>query len=438
MHNYEDTGAILVNNQYSDNFSNKYLSGVGIVYMFIKVFDDLYYPNNPIHKDYLDLTAVGIIADAMNMSSLGNNFISYYGLSSIKNEFLHELAIKQSRGIANPEHLTKENVSWYIAPVINGVIRSGSPEDKALVYKAMVTPNDKETYTSTYHGKIRQESLYEYAVRNATNAKSRQDSAKKKSFQWLCERINAEGLDKNNLIIVTLDEAESKKVSQNITGLIAMELVKEYHKPCLVLRKTEYEKKEVFGGSGRNGNFYGFNNLLEFLRDSGHVFYAEGHANAFGVFIEPDEIDNVIKYANEHIDPNVFIDTTYEVDYWWHAYDTIDTDLLMMFAQCDSLWGNGIEKPLFAFDFNFDEDDWVLQGAEKTTVKISKDSVDFVIFKNVKLAEELQKIKSGHATIIGCPSINEWLGRKTLRIDIKDIDLDVVKVSETKDLRSLI
>ena len=106
VNNYEDTGAILVNNQFSRGFSNKNLSGVGVVYMFIKAMDEVFFENDQIHRDYLDLTAIGIIADAMNMTALGNNYIAYYGLNNIKNQFIQCLAVKQARGIKNPEHLT--------------------------------------------------------------------------------------------------------------------------------------------------------------------------------------------------------------------------------------------------------------------------------------------------------------------------------------------
>ena len=78
----------IVNNQTSPEFTNKYLSGAGVVYMFIKWLDmTVFKDDNPLmHRDYLDLTAIGIIADAMNMTSLGNNYIAYY---SIKNKKKH-------------------------------------------------------------------------------------------------------------------------------------------------------------------------------------------------------------------------------------------------------------------------------------------------------------------------------------------------------------
>lgn len=274
--NYRDTGAIIVNNQISPRFSNKSLSGAGVVYMFIQLMDKLIFASDaPIYRNYLDLAAIGIIADAMNMTALGNNYIAYWGLQNIQNKFISTLARKQERGIKNPDKLTKIDVAFYMAPVINGVIRSGSMEDKEIVFKALITKDDSTDYTRVWRGTTYHENLWEMAVRVALNAKGRQDAAKKKSFEWLCGKIKENHWDEDNIIIVTMNEKESTKVSPNITGLIAMELVKEFNKPALVLRQTEFNGISVYGGSGRNGNFFGLPSLLDFLRTV-PVYYAEG------------------------------------------------------------------------------------------------------------------------------------------------------------------
>ena len=427
VNNYEDTGAILINNQFSQNFTNKNLSGVGIVYMFIKAMDEIFFEDNQIHRDYLDLTAIGIIADAMNMTALGNNYIAYYGLNSIKNQFIQELALKQARGIKDPQHLTKIDVAFYIAPVINGVIRSGAPEDKQMVFRALTEENSTEIFNHEWRGKVTEENLYEHAVRLAVNAKSRQDSAKKKSFEWLCSEIRANGHDKDNLIIATLDKKQSTKVSANVTGLIAMELVKEFNKPCLVLRETEFNGKQVYGGSGRNGNFYGLPSLLDFLHESNLVEYAEGHANAHGTFIEPDKVQPLRDYANSTLNPQIFDDKVFEVDYWFHTGQEINKDMLFAFAACDRIWGNSLPRPTFAFDFNFTKADIQVMGANGDSIKIKHNGVDFVIFKNLEVAKKLQEVSDGHVQIVGAPSLNEWMGRQSIQIMMDDIEISAVK-----------
>lgn len=416
------TPAIIVNNQISPDFPNKSLSGAGVVYKFIKAIDKIFFKNDHIFHDYGDLAAIGIIADAMNMTTLDNNYIAYWGLSHIHNKFIHELALKQSRGIKNPDHLTKIDVAFYIAPIINGVIRSGAAEDKEMVFGAMIDNEDTELYPHTWRGVTKMETLWERAARNAANAKSRQDASKKKSFEWLCEKIRTEGWDKHNIIIVTLNSKESAKVSPNITGLIAMELVKEFNKPALVLRDTDFEGQSVYGGSGRNGNFYGLPDLKAMLTRAGGL-YQEGHANAFGVFLRKNQIDSIREYFDKYLDSSVFEDTVYEVDYWFHTGETIDKEMLYEIGSYSDLWGNSIPQPKFAIDINYDAAELRVMGADGSSLKISHDGIDFVAFKCKELIAQLQSKPSGHVTIIGRPQLNEWNGHTTVQIMIDDVEV---------------
>ena len=419
--NYVDTGAILVNNQFSPNFSNKYMSGAGVVFMFIMRMDQLYYPSNEIFQDYYDLAAIGIIADAMNMTSLGNNYIAYHGLKHIHNQLIKEIAIKQAHGIKNPNCLTKIDVAFYIAPIINGVIRGGDQEDKDAVIKAMCTENSTEDIVTVWRGVERHETIYQYAARLAANAKGRQDAQKKKAFEWLCGKIKDEGHDQDNLILVTLDAAESKKVNPNFTGLIAMELVKEFNRPSLVLRETVYEGQKMYGGSGRNGSFYGLPDLKEFLHEAG-VYYAEGHANAFGAFLLPDEVKKVRDYANIKLNPLSF-ETVYEVDYIFKDKYDIDYEMLYQMASYDDLWGNSIPQPKFAFTIDYGKTDILVMGKDHSSLKIRCGQIDFVAFKNSALVEQITSMPNGTATIVGRPQINEYNGNVNVQIMIDDIGL---------------
>lgn len=423
MELFQDGGAIIVNNQWSKNFKNKSLSGAGVVYKFIQCMDEMFY-NTPIASDYADLAAIGIIGDAMNMLQLDNNFIAYKGLNNIKSKLIKQIAVTQSRGIKDPEHLTKIDVAFYIVPIINGVIRSGDDEDKSLFFRALIDNDCTEDFHTTWRGKERHETLYEIATRLAVNAKSRQDNGKKKSFEWLCSKVKEEHLDQDNIIIIPLDEKESTKVNPNVTGLIAMELVKYFNKPVLVLRQSTTDDGEVvYGGSGRNGNFYNFPNMLTFLHESNCVDYAEGHQGAFGAFLKPEQIGELRTYANEKLDQSSF-EKIYEVDYWFHTGEPIDYNMLYEFADYDYLYGNSIPQPKFAIDADFEPEDVMLMGANKNSVKITIDGVSCVSFSNDDLAAQIAAMPhGGHATIIGRPQLNEWMGRKTVQLMIDDIEL---------------
>ena len=79
-HNVEDSkkiNAILVNpNQPDCPYPNKHLSGGGVVWKFIELLDYHYKQINI--KRYLDLVAMSLLADQMDMSSLENRAIGHY------------------------------------------------------------------------------------------------------------------------------------------------------------------------------------------------------------------------------------------------------------------------------------------------------------------------------------------------------------------------
>lgn len=77
--------ACVINNQMC-NYPNKTLSGVGMVYKFCSYIDKI--TGNDYADNYLDLTAVGIIADVMLLKEFETRRIITKGLNNVKNLFL--------------------------------------------------------------------------------------------------------------------------------------------------------------------------------------------------------------------------------------------------------------------------------------------------------------------------------------------------------------
>ena len=86
-HNVENApnfpGVVIVNNQLSPNFSNKALSGAGIVYKTIQAYSEIYNIDSKIYQKYADLAALGIVADMMDTRTLDNNYIIQKGLNKL-------------------------------------------------------------------------------------------------------------------------------------------------------------------------------------------------------------------------------------------------------------------------------------------------------------------------------------------------------------------
>lgn len=152
--------AIVVNNQSSENYNNKALSGVGVVYKLLQLLDERNGWDDA--NNYLDLVALGEISDMMDMNTLENRFICDYGLSHIKNFLFKTLIKKQSYslfGIRSEDwndsllltnELTQIKVAFYITPLINALIRVGTSVDKEKLFLAFFA--GEEQVKSTKRG----------------------------------------------------------------------------------------------------------------------------------------------------------------------------------------------------------------------------------------------------------------------------------------------
>ena len=70
--------ALIVNNQMSNDYSNKNLCGAGVVYRFLQALDEENW--NEFADDYLDLCALANISDVMDMRSFETRYLTDMGL----------------------------------------------------------------------------------------------------------------------------------------------------------------------------------------------------------------------------------------------------------------------------------------------------------------------------------------------------------------------
>lgn len=426
--------AVIINNQVSPNFSNKALSGAGVVLLFIKAYDEKY--GDGMHwQRYMDLAAVGIIADVMDTRTLGNNYIIQHGLSHIRNKILQEILKSRAYSIADIAHPTKTDVAFYIAPLINGLIRSGTQEEKEQFFRAMADDSLTDTVTSDSRSGPRTETIYEYVVRLASNAKGRQDNAKKRGSALLNLKITENKLDEHAVIAVPVTQHEQETVLPTLTGLTAMELSKQYHKPVLVLRENCDENGNVtYSGSLRadqyfetvNGELKPVPPLMDLINKSG-LGWAEGHPFAAGCGFEASNLKLFIQYADK-VMKNVDFTTEYiEVDYWFK--DAVSTQLLTSFANGMYVYGTGIPQPRFAFSFSMNSSEFSFIGKANDTIKFSRGGVEFVMFKQPGLARQLQNSVKTRITCIGKAQINNYNNRPQVVIDNMDIAESIEEIS---------
>ena len=410
---------IVVNNQLSPDYANKSLCGAGVVYKFCEVLDN----KLGIHlaHNYIDLAALGEIADVMDRTNVETNYIMMEGLKNIHNEGFRTLIESQSyslkeKAVSPYEGLTPIDVAFYIAPLINAITRVGTVQEKETMFYCFIEPN--KAVPSSKRGARPGDIEYaaEQTARVGKNAKARQDRLKEQALGVIDFKIQKDGLDDNNIIIVELDGSDN--IPQELTGLVAMNVVSKYHKPVMIGRRNN--RNEIQGSIRSDGNFAGLPSFKKFLEDSGLVTYTAGHDNAAGWGLNGDKLDALISYANHKLKAEDF-ENCYIVDYILDGSD-YNEDLLSSIAEHPEFFGNHIEEPMVVIK-NIPLMNLMTMGTNKDSIKISYNGIDYVKFKDLKFIEDLMNNRTKKLTIYGRANLNEWMGKKSIQVFITDYEL---------------
>ena len=358
--------AIIVNNQLSDNYSNKDLSGAGIVYRFLQALDQ------ELWHDYadnlLDLCAVGNIADVMDLRSQETRYFVNCGLKNFNNKFLQALATAQeysTKGIINIH-----NISWFFAPIINSVTRMGSYEERDILFRAMTEQYEEFDYKKR-DGNIVKENIYDRAVRLSKNIKSRQDKQRDIVFNELVDSA-----DINDKVVIL----ESTKAQSGLVGLSAMKLADTLKRAVIVVKEVEKDGVKVLSGSCRNFDGSPIPDFKELILQTGSFEFCSGHGNAAGLGILPENVE-MAKAKFKELLNDVNFDLPTPCDF---EMDFVDMDIrfIMDIAQYDWLWCTGIKEPKIAVtNIAVQRRDIKVQGKDMNSIAFEVESVKYVAFK---------------------------------------------------------
>lgn len=263
--------AIGINNQLCD-YPNKALTGAGVVWKFCCYLDSLIGANYA--EKYYDLAATGILADVAPITDFETRYIILRGMNEFKNPLLKVMVEKDDFHFGN-QPLTPFNITWYIAPYINAISRSGTMEEKQVVFESMIEYLAYQQIPSTKRGcKGQLETRVEQAVRACYNAKNRQTKSVDNAMESINEIVEKDNLLENKIIAVKLNPEYA--VEKTLTGLLANQLLSQYERPVLVLNQVKEDGKIYWRGSGRGydkANLRAFKNVLN---ESNLVEYAQG------------------------------------------------------------------------------------------------------------------------------------------------------------------
>lgn len=380
---------VLVNNQIGN--VDKQGSGTVVTHQFLRCLDLEF--NVKYSSQFIDLVALSIISDSMDITSLQNRTYLYFGLfkpNSIKNEFIQAMI---DRFIFH-EDFTIKDLSWSIIPKFNAIVRCKDITLKQNLFLALLGRYDIDDALD----------ICEEAHKNQIN-----------NVKEFVENHEAETQTDNNLVVISSDD-----LLQSYSGLIAGKFSEKTKKPCVV-------------GKTKDGFFIGsLRSPIDLSSKINETNLAEvkGHEKASGFFIKEENIPKLIDFVN-----NLDINSSNEIEVLKSYYTSeIPKNMFSMFNELN-LWDKKfLPKPLFHVKgIEIKSKDITIM--KEKHLKFKYKDVEFIYFNaNKELREQLLNIKNLNLEVIGELSINEWRGKKTKQVIIQDLEIQANKEKGMEDI----
>ena len=403
---------ILINNQ-ANNFDfptsiSKNGSGCLVTWMFLNALDIRL--NNNWANYLIDLVALSLVSDDMNMTDQQNRMFYHYGLETIdcvQNQFLRAV-IKKFIG-DNP--YSQRDISFKIVPKFNSVIRTKNQELKYQIIQA-------------FCGEIEIEPILDLCAECHKN--------QIETVANIIERHEKEisEISDNNLIVFSCDE-----MPRSYSGLVAAKI------------SNICDGKPTIVGKNIDGELLGSLRspipLRSDLDKNELVSWAMGHEESCGVSIPIKNIQTLVNYYNTlelSYEPHIDVLQSYSIESIPnYIYDVFD-------PSTDVLWGKGIPKPLFEVrNIIIHPSNIQVLGRNKRTLKISCNGLNILIFNATKQnkkdlgIEDIDSPKTEPIKLscIGTLSINNYVSKygKVYTSNQMIVDsYEIHKIKTKKDL----
>lgn len=382
--------AILNPKQQECRYPFKHLCGAGVAYKLVTELYRCFGLKDTLHEELLEYTAIATIGDVMDL--IGENRIlvkeGLRRLQHTSNVGLQEL-IKVNSLV--PGNISPYHIGFVLGPCLNA---TGRLDTAQLSLKLLWAQHREE------------------AARLAGDLKSLNESRKEMTLQGVGEGIRMveeTSLLEDRVLVVYLPECH-----ESLAGIIAGRLRERYHKPALVLTRTETCVK----GSGRSIEAYSMYEELVKCKDLLSKF--GGHPMAAGLSLEEENVPRLRKRLNEcclltpdDLVEKVTIDVAMPISYVRKGL-IAELELLQPF-------GKGNTKPLFA-QKGVKVLNCRIFGKNNNVVKMrimdeSGFAMDGVYFGDGEAFVERVR-ESGPISIIYYPTINVYQGKETVQIVI--------------------
>lgn len=377
------------------------LAGVGVVFKLISALERIRmgrYGNDDylrlVCKDYVDLAALGTIADVMPLVD-ENRLIVALGLNSIKETSRPGLIalINESMGKNQSPTINSSVIGFTLAPRINA---AGRMDCADCAVELLTTDSKHEA-----------ESIAALLCETNVARQKEENSIAKEAYA----RIDSSPDIANDLVIVL----EAEGWHHGVIGIVASRITEKYNKPCILISSEDGIGK----GSGRSVPGI---NLVDALASCSDILIKYGgHELAAGLSIESKNTDELRRrinlYAKEKTGGTI-APAVISVDLELEGADIT----IKQAIELEKLEPFGSENPVPIFlvkDAVLESITSIGQGRH-TRMTLNKDGTYFPALAFGVCADELDLTPGDHLDFIGNLNFNQFRGQGSVQLVLRD------------------
>jgi len=250
----------------------KELCGAGVAYKLVTALSEILKIKGA-EKEYIDIVALGTVADIVNLSDENRVFV-YYGLKKINSSPCAGISSLIEVAGLKGKDITSYSVAFGLAPRLNAAGRLGDATRAVRLLTA-----DGEAEAKEFAMELNSENM----LRQQTEGE-----IYKEVIEYIEKDYNFE---KNRVIV-----ASGVNWHHGVIGIVASKVVEKYYRPCILLCNENGELR----GSGRS--IEGFNIFNALTSCNSLLIKYGGHEMAAGLTINSDNLDNFVSQINSYAD----------------------------------------------------------------------------------------------------------------------------------------
>lgn len=387
-----DSIALINPKQPADPYPEKVLAGVGVAFKLANALIEAYQPDGLQPEDLLDLVAIGTVADLVPLEGENRAFVRQ-GLQLLRSPRRQGLASLMGVAGINSKNITTMDIGFGIGPRINAAGRIGS----ALDALKLLTTDD----------------LFEAGqLAQVLDNRNRERQRITRDIQQKAEALS--GADNPDAVLLF---AHHPDFNPGVVGLAASRLVEQYYRPAIVgFRNEEYTR-----ASCRSIPEFHITKALEQCADLFTQF--GGHAAAAGFTVPNKNLSKLTSRLHQIAEDALYgkeLHPSIDIDVEVNLID-LKPSLLKEMSWLEPT-GQENPSPLFSSRNVYVRGARAV-GRDKSHLKLilsdGRITFDAIAFRFGHLLSEIP----GHIDIAFAFEVNEFNGRRSLQLNIKDIKI---------------